>query len=126
MCCAARPEWPLASRDGRLAKADGPGNSVGTVALEPLRRGTAAITFRRADRHLGEIGLREVSLSGQQDAPLSRASALSPRMRALSDTLRKFPCLSPHHVITVHYSITVISYCHCRPRLVGGRAGGSA
>ena len=76
MCCAARPEWPLASRDGRLAKADGPGNSAGTVALEPLRRGTAAIAFRRADRHLGEIGLRcAAAKQARRQSALCRTSA---------------------------------------------------
>ena len=76
VCCAARPEWPLASRDGRLAKDDGPGNSAGTVALEPLRRGTAAIAFRRADRHLGEIGLRcAAAKQARRQSALCRTSS---------------------------------------------------
>ena len=53
-----RPNWPLASRAGRRAKADGPISSIGSIPLESLRRGRAAVAFRRADRHLGEIGLR--------------------------------------------------------------------
>ena len=66
-----RPDWPLASRARSSAKADGPDDSAGTVPLEPLRRGRAAIAFRRADRHLGEIGLRCAAASkpGLRDWP---------------------------------------------------------
>ena len=50
-----RPNWPLASRAGRRAKADGAVHSAGTIPLESLRRGRAAVAFRWSDRHLGEI-----------------------------------------------------------------------
>ena len=50
-----RPNWPLASRAGRRAKADGAVHSAGTIPLESLRRGRAAVAFRWYDRHLGEI-----------------------------------------------------------------------
>ena len=36
---------------------DGPRTSASTILLESLRRGRAAATFRRADRHLGEIAV---------------------------------------------------------------------